>query len=172
MKTKVFITAITLLGLQAFAETPTTTAACPACCPPPSATDSGAIQGYGQEWLNIDTVTLEAANGDPIAQYTLAYLTDTGTQTPQDKDKAAAMYAAAKPGLEKAAKDGNSAACHALSHMCKMGNGCAKDPEKAKMYADMATKCCTPSTTPTATPVDAPADDMTTEDTPDTTPAP
>lgn len=167
MKTTGFITSIVLVGLQAFVAaentTPTTTpadgttpmACCghkAADCPPPGMTPQGTVQGFGQEWLNIDTVTLEAANGDPIAQYTLAYLTDTGTQTPQDKDKAAQMYADSRPSLEQAAKAGSAAACHALAHMCATGKGCEKDPEQAKKYAKMAKDCCTTDTEPTTTP--------------------
>ncbi len=167
MKTTAFIATVALLGMQAFAATdsttPTTTPSdskCPtACCTPdqtccPTTTPQGAVQGFGQEWLNIDTVTLEAANGDPIAQYTLAYLTDTGNQVPQDKEKAADMYAKAKPALEKAAKAGHAGACQALAHMCATGSGCEKNAEKAAMYSKMAKDCCTSDTTPASTPAE------------------
>ncbi len=168
MKTTAFIATVTLLGMQAFASADTTTPTstpsdtkCPTtCCTPdqtccPTTTPQGSVQSFGQEWLNVETITLEAANGDPIAQYTLAYLTDTGNQVPQDKDKAAEMYAAAKPGLEKAAHAGNAAACHALAHMCATGSGCDKDPEQAAKYTQMAKDCCTTTdTTPSSTPTE------------------
>lgn len=117
-------------------------------------TPQGQVQSCGQEWLNVETITIEAANGNPIAQYTLAYLTDTGTQVPQDKEKAADMYAAARPGLEQAAAAGDPAACRALAHMCKTGKGCEKDPAKAKQYMKKYKECCKPKadTTPTTTP--------------------
>lgn len=167
MKTTTFIATAAFLGFQAFASadtTPMTTPAtttpnCAVCgteCPPPSMTPQGSVQSCGQEWLNLETITIEAANGDPIAQYTLAYLTDTGTQMPQDTDKAAGMYAAARPALEKAAAAGDPAACRALAHMCMMGKGCDKDPEKAKEYMKKCKECCkaTPSTAPATTPAD------------------
>ncbi|MFI3243731.1 MAG: hypothetical protein R3Y56_05725 [Akkermansia sp.] len=165
MKTTTFMATIALLGMQAFAVADTTTpttspsdSKCPAtCCTPdqsccPTMSPDGKVQSFGQEWLNLETVTIEAANGDPIAQYTLAYLTDTGNQVPQDKEKAAQMYASAKPGLEKAAQAGHAAACQALAHMCATGTGCDKDPEQAKKYAKMAKDCCKGDTTPACTP--------------------
>lgn len=183
MKTTTFIASVAFLGLQAFAladttptTSPTSTSTNPCCsdcgteCPPPTMTPQGSVQSCGQEWLNVETITLEAANGNPIAQYTLAYLTDTGTQMPQDSAKAADMYAAARPGLEKAAAAGDPAACRALAHMCMTGKGCEKDPKKAKEYMKKCKACCAK---PTAT---QPAMNMTTEEADtepetDTTPA-
>ncbi|MCQ2364783.1 MAG: hypothetical protein MJ051_04435 [Akkermansia sp.] len=93
--------------------------------------------------LNIDTVTVEAANGDPVAQFTMAYLTDNGlADMPQDADKARDMYAAALPGLEKAAEAGNAHACRALAHMYEHGKGVEKDADKAAHYKAMCEKCC------------------------------
>lgn len=84
-------------------------------------------------WLDIETITIEAANGDPIAQYTIAWLTDTGTNNvPQDTAKAEEMYAKALPGLEKAAAEGDPNACCALAKMYATGKGVAKDEAKAK----------------------------------------
>lgn len=172
MKTTGFIATVAFIGLQAFAladtTTPSTTPSTTSCapcsmdCPPPTSMADGSVQSCGQEWLNVETVTIEAANGDPVAQYTLAYLTDTGTQMPQDTEKAAAMYTAARPGLEQAAKAGSPAACRALAHMCMTGKGCEKDADKAKMYMDKCKQCCT---TPTSTPADSTpaAENMTTE---------
>lgn len=83
--------------------------------------------------LDIETITLEAANGDPIAQYTIAWLTDTGmNNVPKDPEKAKEMYAKAVPGLEKAAADGDASACCALANMYATGKGVDKDEAKAK----------------------------------------
>ncbi len=84
-------------------------------------------------WLDVETITVEAANGDPIAQYTIAWLTDTGmNNVPKDPEKAKGMYADALPGLEKAAAAGDPAACCALAGMYANGKGVAKDEAKAK----------------------------------------
>lgn len=94
-------------------------------------------------WLNVDTVTVEAANGDPVAQFTVAYLTDTGmADVPQDTEKARELFSAARPGLEKAAEEGNAHACRALAHMYSEGKGVEKDLEKAAHYKAMCDKCC------------------------------
>ena len=92
-------------------------------------------------WLNIETITAEAANGDPIAQYTIAYLTDEGINTPKDSAKATDMYKTALPSLEKAAADGHAGACRALAHMYATGKGVEKDTDKAKEYWNMCKKC-------------------------------
>ncbi|MBE6419696.1 MAG: hypothetical protein E7031_06135 [Akkermansiaceae bacterium] len=84
-------------------------------------------------WLDVETITVEAANGDPIAQYTIAWLTDTGmNNVQQDTEKAKGMYAEALPGLEKAAAAGDPAACCALANMYANGKGVEKDEAKAK----------------------------------------
>lgn len=84
-------------------------------------------------WLNVETITVEAENGDPIAQYTIAWISDNGTNNvPQDPEKAKEWYAKALPGLEKAAADGDPSACCALANMYANGKGVEKNPEKAK----------------------------------------
>lgn len=94
-------------------------------------------------WLNVDTVTVAAADGDPVAQYTVAYLTDNGlADMPQDSEKAHGLYAAALPGLQQAAAAGNAHACRALSHMYAEGKGVEKDETKAAEYKAMCDKCC------------------------------
>lgn len=89
-------------------------------------------------WINVDTMTLAAANGDPIAQYAIAYITENGVNgTKKDPEKAKALYAHALPGLLKAAKEGNPTACRALAHMYEHGKGgVEKDGEKAKEFMD------------------------------------
>lgn len=107
--------------------------------PPPAGTKDCGMLG----WLHVDTITAEAANGDPVAQFTVAYLTDNGlADMPQDTGKAAGLYAAALPGLEKAADEGNAHACRALAHMYEHGKGVDKDPAKAAHYKAMCEKCC------------------------------
>ncbi len=148
MKNIAFMSAMALLAIPAMAEgstTPTTADAkaccdkpnCPSCC---SSSDKGVKCGQ-QEWLNIETVTLEAANGDPLAQYTVAWLSDTGKGMPQDSAKAADMYSKSLPGLQKAAEAGNACACLALAHMYAEGKGVDKNEETAKKYMEMYKQC-------------------------------
>lgn len=106
------------------------------CCPAEMAPHNGYCA-----WLNIETVTVAAENGDPIAQYTIAYLTDEGINTDKDQEKATAWYKKALPGLEKAAAKGHAGACRALAHMYAMGKGVEKDHAKAKQYMDACRKC-------------------------------
>ncbi len=133
MKKTALISAIMLSGTAAYsAETPaeTTQAAEPAACCPQTADN----QQCGDEcWLDIETITVEAANGNPIAQYVIAWVTDNGLNNePADPEKAKAMYAEALPGLEKAAAEGDPSACCALAKMYATGKGVEKNPEKAK----------------------------------------
>ncbi len=144
MKTIAFMSAMALLAIPAMAESAATTNAttgdkgkCPSCC---SSTDKG-VQCGQQEWLNVETVTLEAANGDPLAQYTVAWLSDNGKGMPQDSEKAAEMYGKSLPGLQKAAEGGNACACLALAHMYAEGKGVEKNEETAKKYMDMYKSC-------------------------------
>ncbi len=145
MKNIAFMSAIALLAIPAMAESatiPTDAKAddkgkCPSCC---STSDKG-VQCGQQEWLNVETVTLEAANGDPLAQYTVAWLSDTGKGMPQDSEKAADMYGKSLPGLQKAAEGGNACACLALAHMYSEGKGVEKNEETAKKYMDMYKQC-------------------------------
>lgn len=160
MKKFALTTAAVLLGLAPLAQaddTPDSTSPAPTaagCCTkdrscksPCTQSDKG-IQCGEQAWLDIETVTLEAANGDPIAQYTVAYLTETGTdKAASDTEKAREWYEKSVPGLEKAAAEGHPAACLALAHMYGDGKGVAKNPEKARMYMEMykklwKEKCC------------------------------
>ena len=133
MKKTALISAIMLSGTAAYsAETPaeTTQAAEPAACCPQTTVN----QQCGDEcWLDIETITVEAANGNPIAQYVIAWVTDNGLNNePADPEKAKAMYAEALPGLEKAAAEGDPSACCALAKMYATGKGVEKNPEKAK----------------------------------------
>ncbi len=147
MKNIAFMSAVALLAIPAMAESSTipTTAEgkdcsrgkCPSCC---STSDKG-VQCGQQEWLNVETVTLEAANGNPLAQYTVAWLSDTGKGMPQDSDKAAEMYGKSLPGLQKAAEGGNACACLALAHMYSEGKGVEKNEETAKKYMEMYKQC-------------------------------
>ncbi len=144
MKTIAFMSAVALFTIPAMAESAATTdaKACdkgksPSCC---SSTDKG-VQCGQQEWLNVETVTLEAANGDPLAQYTVAWLSDNGKGMPQDSEKAAEMYGKSLPGLQKAAEGGNACACLALAHMYAEGKGVEKNEETAKKYMDMYKSC-------------------------------
>lgn len=108
-------------------------AAQPSCCIKPDC---------GCEWLNIETVTLAAENGDPLAQYTIAWLSDTGQAgTPKDAAKAESYYAKAAPGLEKAAKEGCEHAARALARMYDEGKGVVKDAAKAAEFRAHAEKC-------------------------------
>ena len=96
-----------------------------------------------QAWLDIETVTLEAANGDPIAQYTVAYLTEVGNDNAApDSEKANEWYAKALPGLQKAADEGHPGACRALARMYAEGKGVEKNPEMAEKYMKMYKECC------------------------------
>lgn len=74
-----------------------------------------------------------SSNGNPIAQYVIAWITDNGLNNePADPEKAKGMYTQALPGLEKAAAEGDPAACCALAKMYATGKGVEKNPEKAK----------------------------------------
>ena len=149
MKKFAITTAAVLLGLAPWAQAddsaPANTAAtkcCCAkdsCCKSPCSKSNKGIQCGEQAWLDIETVTLEAANGDPIAQYTVAYLTETGDgNNAPDPEKANEWYAKSLPGLEKAAAAGSISACRALAHMYADGKGVEKNHEMAEKYRKMA----------------------------------
>lgn len=94
-------------------------------------------------WLDVETITVEAANGDPIAQYTVAYLTETGDSPSEEKTaQAHEWYAKSLPGLEKAAAEGSATACRALAHMYAEGKGVEKNPEMAAKYKKMYKEIC------------------------------
>ena len=157
MKKFAFTTTAVLCALTqwaAAAEADTATPAAPAanCCTedgscapcksPCTKTDKG-IQCGEQAWLDIETVTIEAENGDPIAQYTVAYLLEEPEpDTPADAAKAQEWYAKSLPGLEKAAEEGHPAACRALAHMYAEGKGVEKNPEMAAKYQKMYKELC------------------------------
>lgn len=152
MKKFALTTAAVLLGLAPLSladDTTTTPAPDAACCTPdgscqPSCTqtDKG-IQCGDQVWLDIETVTIEAENGDPLAQYTVAYLMEAAPEsTPADAEKAKEWYAKSLPGLEKAAAEGHPAACCALAHMYAEGKGVEKNPELAEKYRKMYRELC------------------------------
>lgn len=144
---KITITmAAALLGLTAYAqentaatETAATAAAKDSCCP---AAMAMGMTPEKCETLNIETVTALASNGDPIAQFTLAYMTDGGINTTQDTAKAAEMYKNLVPTLTDAAAKGHAGACCALAHMYKEGKGVEKDAAKAAEYMGKYKECC------------------------------
>ena len=93
-------------------------------------------------WINVDTMTLAAANGDPIAQYAIAYITENGLSgASKDPEKASALYEHALPGLKKAADDGNPTACRALAHMYTHGKGVTKDEAKGREFMQKCKEC-------------------------------
>jgi len=80
-----------------------------------------------------------AANlGDPVAQYNLGYRYEKGTDG-KSKKNARDPQVAAK-FYELAAKQGHKEAALALSELYISGIGVAKDPVKAKQFADIAKK--------------------------------
>ena len=149
MKKFAITTAAALLGLAPWAAAdeaktenkPDCTSCCTkdgSCQPPCTKSDKGVSCGE-EAWLDIETVTVEAANGDPIAQYTVAYLIETGDENSKpDADKAQEWYAKSVPGLEKAAAEGHIGACRALARMYAEGKGVDKNPEMAEKYSKMA----------------------------------
>ena len=149
MKKIALTTTVVLLSLVNLAQADDTTSStppaecCNKCSEKPCEKSTPAADSKPQEWLNIETVTLEAANGDPIAQYTVAYLTETGNEkTAPDSEKAKEWYTKSLPGLEKAAEEGHPAACRALAHMYAEGKGVEKNPEKAEKYMKMYKELC------------------------------
>lgn len=152
MKKFAFTTTAVLLGFTQWAtaaESDTATqasAASPAACSSSEGScckkDPSAASGE-QAWLDIETITVEAENGNPIAQYTVAYLMETADDaTPESTEKSKEWYAKALPGLEKAAAEGKPAACKALAHMYAEGKGVEKNPELAAKYEKMYKECC------------------------------
>lgn len=150
MKTIAIATAVALSGFAAMgAEDTNNTAAKTnsATCTPTAAekccNGKKAAGCNDTAWVDVETITIEAANGDPIAQYAIAYITDTGAgDTEKDPEKAKEMYTNALPGLEKAAANGDPRACRALAHMYAEGKGVEKNEEKAKEYMEMCKKAC------------------------------
>ncbi|MBR4108292.1 MAG: sel1 repeat family protein [Akkermansia sp.] len=183
MKTSTLTTIAMLLGfapLALAAENPDIAqkakdkAACCAeskdCCKPclPKCDEKDkSIRTGDRYWVDMETITVEAENGDPIAQYTVAYLVDEGKGTEKDPEKAKDMYTKALPGLEKAAAEGHAGACCALAHMYWEGKGVPKDEAKAKEYMRMCKKAmkakhhkscpCPPTPQPAAPTTDTPA---------------
>lgn len=156
MKKIALTTTAVLLGFATMSladdSAPSTPAAKAACCTPdgscspcksPCSTNGKGVKCGEQAWLDIETVTIEAANGDPLAQYTVAYLTETGGgDTTPDAEKAKDWYAKSLPGLEKAAAEGSPGACCALAHMYAEGKGVEKNPEMAAKYKKMYKELC------------------------------
>ena len=183
MKTSTLTTIAMLLGfapLALAAENPDIAqkakdkAACCAeskdCCKPclPKCDEKDkSIRTGDRYWVDMETITVEAENGDPIAQYTVAYLVDEGKGTEKAPEKAKDMYTKALPGLEKAAAEGHAGACCALAHMYWEGKGVPKDEAKAKEYMRMCKKAmkakhhkscpCPPTPQPAAPTTDTPA---------------
>ena len=159
MKTKTFMMMVALLGASPLiAQDASDTAAppCPAgtaaacdtkgCETQACGEKSCPVDGCPTAVLTVETLTVAAANGDPIAQYMLAYLTETGVGMPQDSAKAAELYAAAIPNLVQAAEAGDPRACKALARAYAEGRGVTADPAKSEAYmkkaADCKARCC------------------------------
>lgn len=145
MKNIAFTIAMAMSGLAAFAaDEPTTTSASEQAMPTAQCSPCPAgMQCDGTAWVDVETLTIEAANGDPIAQYAIAYITDNGVgDTPKDPDKAQQLYKDALPGLQKAAEKGHPIACRALSRMYAEGKGVDKDDAKAAEYMKDCKKAC------------------------------
>ncbi len=144
-----FMTAVACFAMPAMAQdAPAQKENCKnqSCCTKDAACCKEAAKDAGccaddQCWLNIETITLEAANGDPLAQYTIAWLTDTGKGVEQDSEKAAEWYGKALPGLQKAAEAGHPGACLALARMYAEGKGVEKNADMAKKYMEMYKSC-------------------------------
>lgn len=147
MKAIALMTAVALSGFAIGADTDTTaTSPTTSDSTTPGITcqkDGKGVTCDGTYWLNIDTVTLAAANGDPIAQYAVAYITENGISgTPKDPEKAQALYTQALPGLTTAANDGNPTACRALAHMYAHGKGVDKDEQKSREFMQKCKDNC------------------------------
>lgn len=143
MKNIALMTAVALSGLAAVGaeNTATNSASTPADCSCTMTADG--VQCSDQCWLDVETITIAADNGDPIAQFAIAYITDNGlNDTPQDTEKAQDLYSKALPGLQKAADAGNATACGALASMYANGKGVEKDPAKAKEYMKRCKDSC------------------------------
>lgn len=142
MKTITLLTLTAALGVSvAFAETESDTKS---GVPSSVVKDGTPTYQYGDnEWADVETITVQAANGDPIAQYVIAWILDEGAGVPQDTKAADTWYKKAAPGLKEKADKGDKAACRALSTMYKNGKGVDKSDTKAaelKDKADHATK--------------------------------
>lgn len=136
MKTIALMTAVALGGMIALgAENDTTTTK---DFTKPGITcqkDGKGVSCDGTYWINVDTMTLAAANGDPIAQYAIAYITENGINgTAKDPQKARDLYTHALPGLKEAADNGNPVACRALAHMYAHGKGVEKDESLSREF--------------------------------------
>ena len=129
MKKLALMTAITFSGLTALGATNVTidtTSGHDETAPGITCNKDGKGVSCGETyWINVDTMTLAAANGDPIAQYAIAYITENGVDG-SEKD----------PGLKKAADEGNPTACRALAHMYAHGKGVDQDEEKAHEFME------------------------------------
>lgn len=76
--------------------------------------------------------SIEASNGDPIAQYSLGVMYYSGDGVPQDHNKAAKWY-------RKAADQGYAVAQNSLGNMVTKGEGVAQDHKQAvKWYRKAA----------------------------------
>lgn len=141
MKTIALMTAVALGGLVAMGADTTSTMTTGDTTTPgiTCQKDGKGVSCDGTYWIDVDTLTLAAANGDPIAQYAVAYITENGINgTPKDPEKARELYTHALPGLKDAASEGNPTACRALAHMYAHGKGVDKDEAKSR---DFMQKC-------------------------------
>ena len=137
MKTFALMTAVALGGFLAMgADTTSTTTPTDSTTPGITCQKGGkGVSCDGTYWIDVDTLTLAAANGDPIAQYAVAYITENGINgSPKDPEKAQSLYSQALPGLKSAADEGNPTACRALAHMYAHGKGVSKDEAKSREF--------------------------------------
>lgn len=140
MKTIALMTAVALGGMVAMgADSTATTTTSDSTTPGITCRKDGkGVSCDGTYWIDVDTLTLAAANGDPIAQYAVAYITENGINgTPKDPEKARDLYTSALPGLKEAADKGNPTACRALAHMYAHGKGVDKDEAKSRDFMEM-----------------------------------
>lgn len=138
MKKIILMTALAFSSLTAMGATNATTTSGNVDATTPDITcknDGSGVSCDETYWINVDTMTLAAANGDPIAQYAIAYITENGLNgVSKDPEKANALYEHALPGLKKASDDGNPTACRALAHMYTHGKGVSKDEAKGREF--------------------------------------
>lgn len=141
MKTRILMTVAALLSMGSIYAQDANSGGCAPSSGDPGSQPPCPPACCQEAQLNIETITVAAANGDPLAQYTLAYLTESGQGVAQDAEKAKTMYAGALTGLQQAAEAGDPRACKALAHMYSEGQGVDKDPAKAAEYMKMAKAC-------------------------------
>ncbi len=83
-----------------------------------------------------------ADKNDPVGMYALGIINEYGLGSqPVNRDEAARLYAAARPGMEKMAADNTPQAMTDLATMYLYGRGCDKDYRKAFTLLNNAANC-------------------------------